>query len=307
MAKTEPNEVRGNSPNAGETRARARTTPVPEPQRPESLREAVQRMLGDVIEGVEFLDRDIELGGGRHADFAALDSRGRLVLVVVALGPVDETVLRTIDALDFARRELALLAEHFQSARLRTDFEPLVAIVAADLESSLQARLASLDPRSVRCFELRKITSAAGSRTYLAEVALAPRPGALDPLRMLADASNVHSHALLADIERRLARIDGDLERIESDAEAEWRLGSQVLCTMSVESDALTAYVPTVGALRRIESLAAADSFLDDVVRRYVALSNSPSSDARGAAQAQLQIETAALLTPEEIAAFREP
>jgi hypothetical protein len=278
--------------------------------RTETLRDTILRTLSDAFPDVEILDRDVELGGGRHADLAALDSHGGLLLVIIAAGAGDETLLRAIDAFAFARRELGLLASHFQSARMRIDLEPLVVVAASEVSPELRERLAGLDRPALRCFELRKIASASNTRTYLAEVPLGARSrspesfGAANP----GERGAARPSDLSLDIERRLARIDEDIERAQSGTDTEWRVGAEVLCTLSMSNAGLAARVPNVAALRVIESSEAAERFLDDVVRRYLELAQTEAGGiARGVQHAQPHVEPAALLTSEELAAFREP
>jgi hypothetical protein len=278
--------------------------------RTETLRDTIGRTLCDAFPEVEILDRDVELGGGRHADLAALDAHGRLMLVIIAAGAGDETLLRTIDALAFARRELGLLASHFQNARLRTDLEPAVVVAASEIAPELRERLGGLDRPALRCFELRKIASASNTRTYLAEIALGTGSRSSDA-RGGAGHGGAHDPRpgdLVLDIERRVARIDADIERSQSGGDTEWRLGDAVLCTLSSSNAGLAARVPNVGALRVLESSTAAELFLDDVVLRYLELAQTGAAGiARGVQQAQPLVEPAALLTPEELAAFRDP
>ena len=96
----------------------------------EELQRDLERGLAESVPGLEVLDRELQLGEKSCADLAGIDASGRLVFVMLVDGDGDASALAVLDALAYARENGALLARHWKSARLRTELEAQVVLVA---------------------------------------------------------------------------------------------------------------------------------------------------------------------------------
>lgn len=267
----------------------------------ETVTAAVGRILGAGFPGVEIVDRDLVFGRQSRVPYVLVDGDGRLVLALALDTTGDEAALTVLDALSFARAQASALARHLGSTRLRAELNPAVWIVARELDAALRARLAALDPRGLRAFELVRIESRRGVGEYLTELPLfgdlALRP-AVSPLGFL-DTLTPDLRELGESIVRRVERLDDDLETSRSQDALAWRFHAETVCSLSAGQGGMAGNVPDSKFDSGIASREDAERFLDAAVQRYLGLLGQ--GELFDATRSPLREP---LLTPEELAAF---
>jgi hypothetical protein len=267
---------------------------------------ALQAAMPDL----ELVDRDLDLGGQRRAQLVGVDASGRLVLVLSIEGDDESTVLSALDGLAFARQNESALASHLRTTRLRPRRVPLVVLVAQSFSQKLLARLAGLDQEALRVLELRTVSSSRGEGSYLVAIHPAggvPAPGKPFDARAFVASMPAQSRAVGELLMRRIARVDDELLATAGDGCSSWRLGQDLLCSVVIAGEALEGEVPE-RASRRIHSEADVESFVDEILARYVELlGEHEPEDAQGGAPALQPVAASAAMTAEELEAFRQP
>jgi hypothetical protein len=276
----------------------------------ERTRASVASGLSEVLHGLEIVDRDLELEPGRAADLVGVDGGGRLVLVLMVDGDADATALAALDAVAHAQRNVGVLAQHLQVTRLRAEQAALVVLVTERFGERTLGRCAALDPELVRLFELRRVASARGENVYLAPV--------LPISWRAADAGSRSSEVFLESLAaaqreiaellvKRVAHIDDQLVLDATERSLSWRLKNElVACLLAVE-DRLEGQVPPDARPKRIAHKSEVESFVDETSRRYVELLNATTGTPTLPALVEPSGDPRALLSKEEIEAFRQP
>jgi hypothetical protein len=302
--------------------------PPGHPTEDEPAIEGLAAALQAAFPGVAVVDHGLELGPGAGVvELAAVDGDGRLMLVTRAPADVSQAALLSLDALAFARAHLPLLERHYRGAGLDAEQPPLLVLLAERFDPALLARLAAIDPALLACLEIRRIASRERAESYLMPVALGPGAGSQPAPARPADFLE-HLHPDLRPIGeallQRLARIDEDLSSSSSGRQMRFALDGEPVCTLQALDGALEARVAPLGGAFRVASRADADAFLEAVLERTLELfqpnerkgpvlapadgSGGPGGlgQARRAALDPL-LPSGAILTPEELEAFRSP
>jgi hypothetical protein len=277
-----------------------------------ALLEAVEADLARLLPDLEIVDRGLDLSRGpvrgafsRRADLVAVDGSGRPLLVLLVDGRGDDTVLTAINALAFARQSGDAVARPAREALLR-GAAARVALVAEAFSSRSLDGLSLLPERELLLFEARKIESGSGSRVRLVRQPLLPaRAGneAADRGGFLAtvpEALRGTAELLL----RRLARVDAAVECSFGEGTASFRCEGRELCSVEVREGGLFGAIPALERSLPIHGMDDADAFLDEVLREHILL----LGEGWGAPPlaASTRVREPPLLTPEEIAAFRD-
>lgn len=249
--------------------------------------------------GFEVVDRGLVLAtrsanspGARRADLVLADGEGSLILAIVVDGSREGTVLGAVEALLFARENAAAM---LPSTRPR-DVRATVALIAEGHSEQSLAALDLLPADELWILEAKRFESASGVRTVL--VSLTPPPAIaapIDPereafLRRLPDPIRDAAESLLL----RLVRLGGDLRTTFANDRATLRSGTREICSLEIEDGRLRADAPALPRPRGIDRAEDAETFLDEVMRKE--LSEQGGEEGEGGP----------LLTPEEIAAFRD-
>ena len=286
----------------------AQRTPkqAPKPARSDELEEALAA-LENALPGVEILDRGLEFDDGGRADFAGVDDSGRLVLGLFAGEDADRTALDVLDTLAFARRNPALFTQHLRSPRLVSALDPRVLLIAEPADQALVRRLAPLLGHGLEVFELRTVKSREGERAYL----LAAGPGD-DAVPAEGQGSVDEFLAALPDpleelgrlVVDRMGRLDDEL-RVEATADTVvWFFEHQLLLRLELRGDSLRAGAGGERP-RELQDPRDVDELLEDSLGRLVQAVGRMPADALARPELEPR-EGAALLTPEEIEAFRD-
>jgi len=289
--------------------------------------ERIAAGLPSVFPGAVVVDRELRLdpapaaaadGPGAAIDLAAVDGEGRLLCVCLVRGDGAEAALLALDALAFAQENLALLARHFPGAGLDPELPPLVVLAAERFEPRLLTRLGGFDPARLACLEIRRLASRERTETYLVPLVPTSGPGAARQAARPADFLQHLDPELRPLAERlleRLARIDEDLRATSSGRQLRFTLDGEPVCALQAQGDLLEARVVPDGGTFRIGTPADADAFLEEVLQRTLELFEPrerggsllapPERDGLRAAAFDPLLPSGAILTPEEIEAFR--
>jgi hypothetical protein len=277
----------------------------------ETLLGILETDLPRLVPGLGVVDRGLLLARGhargtegRRADLVLLDDSGRALIVLVVDGRSDDTVLAAIDALAFARQNGDALARPSRPLSPR-EISARVALVAESFSARVLESLSVLPEAELLLLETRKLASETGSRTRLVRV---------EPMLARTVSPAVSRESFLATIPeflrgtadlllRRLARVDAELEFSFAEGAVEMRCGERELCVLEVHDGALRGEIPALDRRIPIRGMDDADLLLDEVLREHlhdlapIPLVRAPMSPRRSEEP---------LLSPEEIAAFRE-
>ncbi len=269
--------------------------------------EIVERELVTAFPQAQVVDRELEIAAGRTIDLVAVDAHGRLLLISLVQGDGDASLLLALDALAFVRRNRDVLAHHLGYPQPRSEGPPLAVLVAERFSDALLARLEGLDPDRLRCLEIRTVASQTRTGTYLVPVLPAGERGqpvaSSDPVDFLEQVPPERrdvAELLL----RRLVRVDERLEATVVDHSLTFRQGGELLCTLTLAGGAIGARVATREHTHDIGAPADIDSFLEEVLGRTHELIRA-GGDPMVDIALDPHVPSGAILTPEEIEAFR--
>jgi hypothetical protein len=267
------------------------------------LRGILEADLRRLAPGFEVVDRGLVLAtgpsrtggpGARRADFVLTDGAGSVLLALVVDGSPDETVQAAVEALLFARANAEALALLRPEPPVKNG-RALVALIAEEYSERCLDALALLPADELWILEAKRFESESGVRAVLVPVTEPPEIAAPeDPARAaflarVPDPMRECAESLLA----RLARLGDAVLASFEESRATIHSGPREICSLAIEADHLEASAPGLHPPRPLARPAEAEAFLDEVIRGELA---GPGGT-----------ETAGpLLTPEEIAAFRE-
>ncbi len=309
----------------------------------------LERALADGFDehfpGLEIVDRALVIpaGGERaplRADFLAIDACDRIVLIALVDGRSDATVLDAFDALALLRESRELLMEHLHSPRARAGTAPMLVLVAEQFAERVEQSLATVAPLELRLFELCELSSAHGSRAFLAPARAARRGPSASGASSAWDASPASSRTSTSDRSRaslergslidlldlappsvrqaadlcvaRIDRVDTDLVRRSGFDLVSWRYRARRLCSIVWTGERLCGLIEDHDGDFPLENAAEIEAFVDRVIAEHlrrierdepISRPESPGESDRGDSVAA---DRGVLLTPEEIAAFRD-
>jgi hypothetical protein len=276
---------------------------------------AIEIELSRLLPDLRIVDRSLDLTRGpvrstarRRADLLALDAAGRPVIVLIVDGRGDDTVLAAVNAVAYARANAGALARP-----LREDAAPRapgarVALIAETFSARTMESLGLLPESELLLFEARRVDSAAGTHARLSRVVLPNLRREEEPpvarevfLARVGETRQAIAELLL----RRLSRVDAGIRVSFEEDRASFDLEGRELCRLEIEQGALQGSIPALKQRLPIHGPDDADAFLDEVLRERILLlgegwgTPSPPPAAKPPAEEPL-------LTPEEIAAFRD-
>ncbi len=277
-------------------------------ERARELVRGLEIALARPFPGVRVIERDLRLPGGAQADLVAIDETGRIVLVRVSDGLAEETCLAALDLLAHARAHLKLLASHLKDPQARADLEPRLFLVAEAFSEQLKSRLAPLMADRVLLLEIRELSSASGSVSYL--VPLDPPPLASEPRAALVEdfliALGPDARRLAASAVRRIGRLDHALECSVFPLEVRWRLDARLLASLRRIGTRLEGRVSSHADPVEIADGAALEVFVERTLEAYLELAGRPGEDGEDLPEVDIRPATdGPVLTAEEIRAFQ--
>lgn len=270
--------------------------------------QALEESLEALLPGCVVLDRRLDVEEGPSADLVCCDADGRLHLVVLVEGGAQETVILALDTTSFLRRHADVIARHV-GGDANAELEPRLVLVAKHFSPRAAARLAPLmgeDSDALRLFELRSMQSDRGEALWFARV----WPGSDEGGAQLVSFDTFVSR--LGEEKQGLARaFEKDLRRVDPETRCEakrdrvtWWLEDAELCTLRCKDGNLALEVPghDVFALNsNADRVSALDGVMELVLEQVVEQDDEPVDH-----EPIVMAEPVALLTPEELEAFRD-
>lgn len=271
--------------------------------------------LAESLPELEWIDRNLDLGGGRRVDLVGVDDSGRATALVLVGEDEVEALLAALDAHAWFAEHRSLLDKHFGHPRLDPERAARVLLVAERYSDVLLARLSGLDRAVVQAFELRRVESQRGVRSYLVPARPASSaPSTDDPTgaRALLRGLTPDAATLAERLLRRLGRADDELVLAADGAGVRCTLGGAALCGLQARRGQLLGWVGDA-APQPVAQAGDAEAWIEDVLRELRHLLPAPPGPAQRTAGAR-EVEgpdpfdpLAPLLSSEEIAAFQEP
>ncbi len=266
-----------------------------------AIERACELGLRSHFPGLEIVDRRLEIAAegdsGRRIDLLAVDGTGRAILISFIDGASDEGLLAALDSVAFARQYREPLEQHLRSVRADVGGvrarAPLSILVAESFAPRVIERLALVPPRELALFEVIELKGAGHSTVSFRPVGSARSP--VDAEQFLA-ALPPGERACAELLARRLPRIDERFLCTPSEDSLVWRAGDRDVCRLDRAADGLVAWDATSNEPIPLRAVADVASLLERVIRATRAPAEKPEP------RAPVQ-----LLTPEELAAFRDP
>lgn len=290
--------------------------PVRRPERASSS--AVDPRLLESLVGLDLIDGDLSIDGERVADWVGVDPHGRVVLVLHVGDDDAAAALATLDALAFARANGELLAEHLGSSRVRPGRPPRVVLVGDRIAERLLERLDPLLGKYVDAYHIRHVESASGARSYLVPSvtrAAGDEPGPAITADAFASSLPSSQQEMARTLLARMSRLDDELEAMATSEGVTWRFRDDPLARLESVGGALQGSVPPRNEPRPLRDGTDVEFFLEEALSRYVdrlgdegtgGLGYDGDDVALGAAADETPNGPLAILTPEEIEAFRQ-
>jgi len=295
------------------------------PVRNNQDRRAIERALAAAPHGIEVLDHGLSVSTTEvRIDLVGVDSQGRLVLVLFVAGDAEDALF-ALRVVALVRRHGGQLAEHIGRALEDPGLRARVVLVAGRATRELSELVEPLAAGGVELFETCTVESRRGMRTFLvsppamAGAGLArladTRPEDLGPGALESAApgrgdapSGSEPSSVVAELGRRIERIDDRIEGERTATALCWRLNGQELCYVALDGEVPLGYLESGDDGCLLGDTAAAEGFLANVLERYLAFAEGPpAGGGRRAGGVGGALGGAQLLTPEEIEAFREP
>jgi len=290
---------------------RPRVERPPESPPPHDDLAAVASAVEAALPGLDVLDRALVFDDGARADLAGVDASGHLVLVQLAAADSDRATLDALDLFALARRAPELFTRHLRSTKLVPRLEARILVIFEPTDVRLGSRLTALASAGLELFELRTVRSAAGERSYLLPRStggvLLPGLEAGPSLERFLESLPAERQDLGRSLCDRLARLDDELGTEVGTESVGWYFQERLLVRLEVRGARLRGGVGPRGILRDLESGRDGDELLEEALSRLVEeVGQSRVEDDREEAQATTRREPIALLTAEELDAFRD-
>lgn len=279
------------------------------------VRPGLLAALAESLPELEWIDRDLALGDGRRVDLVGVDDGGRATALLLVGQDESEALLTALDAHAWFAQHRSLLDGHFGHPRLDPERSARVLLVAERYSDGMLARLSGLDPAVVQAFELRRVESQRGVRTYLVPARPAPFAAQTDDptgARALLRGLSPEAATLAERLLRRLGRADEELELSADGSGVRCSLGGAALCGLQARRGQLLGWVGEASP----ELLARngdGEAWIEEVLRELRRLL-PPQPGSAGRAEGSREVPRpdpfdplAPLLSSEEIAAFQEP
>jgi hypothetical protein len=215
---------------------------VPAEVTPETL-ERIELAFPALVGGFEVHERELSFDGKPIADLLA-SSQGRVLLVSVVDGADDDTVLRALDCLAFARSQPEILAESIPGLAPEAVRARVVLVATSGFSARQLDRLEALRGESLWLLRKRELRSKRGSHTRLEPLdvgnGLAPRRSidlpewaVRDPQRAFLAQVAPDRLELAMDLLERVRLIDPALEWQQQAGVLGVRLGGRELCALA--------------------------------------------------------------------------
>ncbi len=273
---------------------------------------ALEESLDSLLPDCEVVDRRLDVEEGPSADLVCTDAEGRLHLVVLVEGGAQETVLLALDTTSFLRRHAKVVARHV-GGNANGELTPRLILVAEHFSPRAATRLAPLmgeESDSLRLFELRSMRSDGREALWFAPVWSGSDEGGAQLVSFDSFVARVSEpkQGLVRAFEKDLRRADPEVRSEAKRDRVTWFLEDIELCTLRNLDGKLMLEIAD-DEPREMASAADRVAALDSVMELVLEqVSEDLDERAEPADRDPIVLaEPVALLTEEELDAFREP
>lgn len=270
---------------------------------------ALEAGLNEAMPGLEVLDRNLEFDDRVRADLAAVDPRGRLLVVLVAHEDPLQALMQTLDVLAYLRLNSMLLLRHLASRQVDERLEPRVVLIDSANDEVLAARLAPLHSSGVLLYGVRTLRSSGSERSYLVShgEALGKPEDPEVAIRSFMEALPAQVRALAQRLGERMDALDDQLNGSCDENALIWRWNGMVVARLECRGDRLLASVAPAHQPLLIEDPEAIELLLERALARLMEEYESSAEESRDLPPglgSLPQGATEPLLTDDEIRAF---
>jgi hypothetical protein len=268
---------------------------------------AIAAALQVAIPGFEVLEHGADLvataqstGVALRTDWVGKDARQRLHFVKVADGNDDETILWTLGALGIARAwRTTAPGAGSRWPNAAAAFDPLVVLIVRSCSARLLDALALLPPQSVALFESKPAAGRRRPALVRVDLRAAERADAPAGIEVWPARARNMAESLAA----RVHRIDPSFEKTVSVHGLCWNHHGAKVLALSLSDGRISGSWEGSDGRAVIDDGAGADAWLERALRLHCARLRSGPRVAR---PADLLARGGPLLSPEELAAFRD-
>ncbi len=275
---------------------------------------AILAALREELPGFDLKEHDVDLAGGHRpkgahdvrADWVGTDRSGRLVFATVKEAGDDEAILWAVEAVAFASRMRTGAGARSARARWQSAAEgpvPLVVLIVRTSSARLLATLACLPADSFSLLELRQRRGKGGGKLALVRRDLRGDEEASRPTQHGIEAWPSGARQLAESLAARVRRIDPSIERTESVHGLQFFFREEEAARLSFQGGKLMGACGGLSESDTIEDDSGADAWLERALRTHAVRLHSGNRPRR---PADLLTRAGPLLSPEELAAFRD-
>jgi hypothetical protein len=256
--------------------ARANITKVPRKRettadpRPELKASAeLEASLARVFEGLEIVDRDLQLGGKLVVDLVGIDGAGRTILTLIVKGDEDALALQALDTLAWVNTYRDLLVSHLGQSSQSEEESPLVVLVADAFEPRQVERMGPLIPASIALLQRCRLESERSSSMYLQPI-VAEVPEVEDTQEKFLSSLDEIPQQWARDLVERFTRMDCEVECRVSGEVLGWRYRGLPLCSVWNAESGLEGQVSGSDVESSITEQGHVEAFVDEVLKLYL-------------------------------------
>ena len=261
--------------------------------------------LARVFEGLEIVDRDLQLGGKLVVDLVGFDGAGRTILTLLVNGDEDSLALQALDTLAWVNTYQDLLASHLGQSGQPAAESPLVVLIADTFEPRQVERMGPLIPASIALLQRCRLESERSSGMYLQAI-VAETPEAEDIQEMFLTSLAEIPQQWARDLIERFDRMDGDVECRASGEVLGWRYRGLPLCSVRPTEGGLECQISGSETETIISEEGHLETFVDEVLKLYLEAFEQAGADDPDLPRVELRpTGPQPHLSAEEVKAFR--
>ncbi|MBJ76916.1 MAG: hypothetical protein CMJ98_07860 [Planctomycetes bacterium] len=261
--------------------------------------------LARVFEGLEIVDRDLQLGGKLVVDLVGFDGAGRTILTLLVNGDEDSLALQALDTLAWVNTYQDLLASHLGQSGQSAAESPLVVLIADTFEPRQVERMGPLIPASIALLQRCRLESERSSGMYLQAIVV-EAPEAEDTQEMFLTSLAEIPQQWARDLIERFDRMDGDVECRASGELLGWRYRGLPLCSVRPTEGGLEGQISGSETETIITEEGHLETFVDEVLKLYLEAFEQAGADDPDLPRVELRpTGPQPHLSAEELKAFR--
>ncbi|HIF42008.1 MAG TPA: hypothetical protein EYQ74_13020 [Planctomycetes bacterium] len=265
----------------------------------------LEASLARVFEGLEIVDRDLQLGGKLVVDLVGLDGAGRTILALIVNGDEDSLALQALDTLAWVNTYQDAWASYLGQGGQSSGEDPLVVFIADKFETRQVERMGPLIPASIALLQRCRLESERSSGMYLQAI-VAETPEVEDTREKFLTSLAETPRQWARDLVLRFNRMDEEVECRASGEVLGWRYRGLPLCSVRPAEGGLEAQICGSDSEFTITEEGHLEAFVDEVQKFYLEAFEQAGADDPDLPRVELQpTGPQPHLSAEELKAFR--